>query len=167
MTHRQMNEIAALMTQIGWTATVQKVDGKERLEATRNGAAVMISTRQRKSGRTDLQYYIIPSSASAWSRVRIDGLMEFLQHGRIAPTTKAMTFNHSGCTCRNSQGAPKWHAPTEARALRALGHAQENRRAEGSKKTERRAYRCPQDARRWHLTTRESWVGDAAWAPIA
>ncbi|MFF9204421.1 hypothetical protein ACF1AE_21880 [Streptomyces sp. NPDC014986] len=161
MTERAaFDQVAAQMTAHGWSISRQREGDEVRIEGTHaDGAAVMATARLKAKG-WEMRYYVIGNGSSHWVRVRRDGLVNFLESGELAPTAQTWPVMHSKCSCR------KQYAPTQARALRALEEARRRHLRKGSEKVEERVYRCPADARRWHMTAKTAWNGRETWAEV-
>ncbi|MFI8932412.1 hypothetical protein ACIG3E_32710 [Streptomyces sp. NPDC053474] len=158
-TPSSIRTLADLMTANGWSASVQDAGAEARVEGTHeDGAAAMATARLTDKGWR-LRLYAIGSGQRAWARVQRDAFTRFLETGELEGTHRPVPTK---CTCRKSVSAP-----TKARALRQLKDAQDRHRRAGAKKVEARVYRCPHDARRWHLTSMAKWAGRDAWRPLA
>ncbi|MFF2571095.1 hypothetical protein [Streptomyces sp. NPDC058084] len=153
-----IDAIANQMAGLGWTVARKTEGNEDRVEATReNGAGAMVTGELSEHG-WKLRYYLIgpiENGWTSWTRVRRGPMEQLLETGRTDVRQRMMP---SKCNCG------KQHDATEQRALKRLDRIQAEAQAAGTKRGERRVYRCPSDARRWHLTsgmkrtTREDWI---------
>ncbi|MEU2453918.1 hypothetical protein ABZ605_28045 [Streptomyces sp. NPDC012765] len=153
-----LQNLAALMAAHGWSSQTHTDGDRIRAEGVHKSGAVAMCTARLKAGRWELSYYAIEANSAQWLRIRRAGLNHFLEHGVLDPSAPAGAVSDSKCTCR------KVHAPTEAQALRFLDRARRKHLFRGAGKVEERVYRCPADARRWHMTSQTERSADSAWA---
>jgi hypothetical protein len=148
-----------LLRDHGWTVHVTHTDQRARLEATHPSGAVLMVTSG-MAGRTmkgTTKLYVLQSDdrPAIWFGVRKAGLEEFIKT-RILKGYKARV--HSKCRCRTGSGRAKVRYLTEDRARKAIAEARQQRAREGQEATaECRAYRCPDDDRVWHASSRPVW----------
>lgn len=145
--------IAALMDQHGWSVSRQmKGDGVRIEGARRGGSAVMVTGKPRSEGPWDLSFYVIGTPEdgwTGWAKVRRAGLIAFIETGELPQDARRWPVRSSKCRCR------KVHEGTQWRALRLLVGVQLARLSSEGVESEKRVYRCPADARRWHMTSQD------------
>ncbi|MFF9310111.1 hypothetical protein ACF1BS_04285 [Streptomyces sp. NPDC014748] len=135
----------------GWRTYVTHDDERARLEGFHtSGAAVMVTAARGRPVRA----YVLPATQKntpRWRAIHRADLAAFLFHRRVVDPH----FLGSRCKCE------KRRYPTEAWAKAALVTITIRRvvRDHGVQ-SERRAYRCPDDDRAWHLTHIPKWYGD-------
>ena len=144
---------AELMNRHGWEITQHTAPGEIRLEgARRGGAAVMVTARHSAEKGWKIRHYVIGSVSDGWiewARVRREALESFIATERLNGGPVHWLGTETKCRCR------KVAEPTEWRALQRLAGVQLQRLATRGVEAERRVYRCPDDARRWHMTSQD------------
>ena len=144
---------AELMARHGWEISCHTSAGEIRLEgARRGGAAVMVTGRHSDTKGWKVRHYVIGSVSDGWiewARVRRDTMESFIATERLDGSPVRWLGTDTNCRCR------KVSEPTEWRALQRLATVQLRRLATRGVESERRVYRCPEDARRWHMTSQE------------
>lgn len=158
------------LTQHGWIVTVTHTDERARLEATHpSGAAVMVTSgragRQGANGTTKL--YVLPGhhNVPAWIGVRRPGLEEFIRSRIVTGYRKRV---QSKCQCLTRAGRRKVRYVTDARATHAMAEARRQRLEEGqpADTVECRTYRCPDDDRVWHVSSKRTWRDEPGDSPL-
>lgn len=160
-----MATTADLMRQHGWEISQQEGAGELRLEgARRGGAAVMVTAKHSDTKGWRVRYYVIGAQSDGWTQwARVHGraLEPFIATETLdSADVRRWLGTSSNCRCR------KVHEATQWRASRRLVGTQLNRLATRGAEEEKRVYRCPNDARRWHMTSRTDarpaeWTGSS------
>ncbi|WP_329020355.1 hypothetical protein [Streptomyces sp. NBC_01601] len=153
---------ADLMNRNGWAITRHAGRGEARLEGVRRGgAAVMVTARYSETKGWRIRHYVIGSVSDGWiewARVRRSAQESFIATDRLDGTPVRWLGNDSKCRCRKTVSEP-----TEWRALQRLAEVKLARLATRGVEAEKRVYRCPDDARRWHMTSQER-RGPETWS---
>lgn len=158
-----------LLAAHGWAVQITHTDERARLEAEHpSGSTLMITSgragREGANGTTKL--YVLPNThaRSGWLGVRRAGMEEFIRTQTVAGSRKRVP---SKCQCRTGAGRPKVRYATLPRATRALEEARAQRAREGqADKAECRIYRCPDDDRVWHTSSRPVWRPAVGESPL-
>jgi hypothetical protein len=149
-----------LLTEHGWTVHITATEQRARLEATHpSGAAVMVTSGQagRASGSGNSRFYVLrpTDGPGVWLGVRLGGFEEFV---RTLAVTKYKRRLDTKCQCRSGFGKSKTRYTTQMRAQKAMEEARRHRAREGETDgVECRTYRCPDDDRVWHTSSRPVW----------
>ncbi|MFM9373213.1 hypothetical protein [Streptomyces sp. Da 82-17] len=159
-----------LLDQHGWASTLTHTATRARLEAVHaDGAAVMVTAgsagRTRSGTRPHLYVLRAPDrrGLQQWRGVTEHAFTVFVETRRPVPSSRI----HSKCRCRTHDGRPKLRYATEQRARAVLVEAQIQRVLRSqARRAERRAYRCPDDDRVWHLSSRPQWTPRAGESPL-
>lgn len=141
-------EIRELLVAEGWTvSSVWEARGRLLFEAHHPVGGAVMATRSAK--RSHL--YALSAKGRNWFSVSRSGLDTFIGTHSLAKGTYG-PVRESACNCN------KKIYPTRARAQTALLDLKIQRIViRGGLEGERRAYRCPDDDRQWHLTSRSHW----------
>ncbi|MFF7966729.1 hypothetical protein ACFZC3_15355 [Streptomyces sp. NPDC007903] len=95
----------------------------------------------------------------SWLGIRVRTVEHFAEHRALQPEARRWVVT-SKCRC-----GKRGRFPTEAWAKKVLTDIKINKELNRmSRATERRVYRCPDDDRRWHITSSEKWYGNPAKA---
>jgi hypothetical protein len=151
----------------GWKVQTSHTDQRARLEASHlSGAAVMVTAGlagRAVKGRVNL--YVLPANSRHWLCVKAGGAQSFATTQTVSGYRR---WVETKCSCRTGAGRRKVRYATERRANDALLNTRIERELNDGRRAECRAYRCPDDDRVWHLSSRPSWrdaPGDSAlWA---
>ncbi|MFJ2719397.1 hypothetical protein [Streptomyces sp. NPDC087437] len=140
-----------LMDRTGWKARLTWSADQARLEAFQpDGAAVMVTAVR----DADINTYVLPATQKAvprWRLIHPSDLTAFLTRRQVIDPR----IPTSPCACG------KRRYPTESRAKAAIVDVTIHRVVKRhGLQYERRAYRCPDDDRVWHLTSLPTWYGD-------
>ncbi|MFJ3182591.1 hypothetical protein ACIPJN_29950 [Streptomyces sp. NPDC086796] len=146
--------LAALMTDHGWSVSRQLDGNVLRIEGSRRGGAAVMVTGKRdlEGGPWNLSFYVIGTVEdgwTGWARVRRVGLTAFIETGELPQDARRWPVHGSKCRCAKVNEATQW------RARRLLAGVQLKRISNHGAASEKRVYRCPNDARRWHMTSQE------------
>jgi len=143
-----------------WTVHVSHTEQRARLEATHpSGATVMVTAglAGRTTGSGRVQMYVLKPLGQlpqAWLAVKSGGFEEFARSRTVGWSRRVP----SKCRCRTGSGHRKVRHTTERRANNALLDTRIQSAVKGKdRRAECRAYRCPQDDRVWHLSSRPMW----------
>lgn len=137
----------------GWTLTQSQrgVTGVVIEGVDNDDTAIMITHRLFRSRH----FYVLhaPGTGPAgWVTVGFYAFNHFVQH-RALPAGAMFSRPYTGCRCGKVRFA------TQSRAARALLSMRiEESFHHGQHRAECRAYRCPDDMRAWHLTSRAVWL---------
>ena len=141
----------SLLDQAGWKTRSAADEQRARIDAFHpDGAAVMVTVvRGRKTNA-----YVLPAAQKKtprWRAINAGDLEVFLTRRQVI----APRIPTSQCDCG------KRRYPTEALASAAIVDVTIRRVLKQHRsQSERRAYRCPDDDRVWHLTHIAKWYGD-------
>ena len=144
----------------GWSLRIVHTDQRARLEAMhRSGAVVMVtsgSAGRTSSGHT--KFYVLKPGdgpVAIWLGVRRTGFEEFVRSRVVSGYWNRV---ESKCQCRTGAGRRKVRYATKSRAKMAMADARRQRERDDEEETaECRTYRCPDDDRVWHMSSRRSW----------
>ncbi|MFI0742839.1 hypothetical protein ACH4PU_32875 [Streptomyces sp. NPDC021100] len=160
----KLDDLAEMMTRHGWAVSRQYPGAAEaRVEGERRGGAAVMATARLTDKGWKIRYYVIGSEEDGWTRwaglKKRSTFLEFIRSSAVDADTRLQPL-HSHCRCAKKHQATRW------RALRRLAGIQLHRISADDLKMEKRVYRCPHDARRWHLTSkqehphrRDTWQG--------
>lgn len=151
--HDRLGPYQSLIARAGWKAHSHRAEDRARLEAFQpDGAAVMVTAvRGRKTNAYVLPVAPAQKKTPRWRAINPGDLEAFLVCRQVvAPRIP---------TCRCDCGKRRY--PTETSAKAAIVDVTIRRVVrEHHLQSERRAYRCPDDDRVWHLTHIAKWYGD-------
>lgn len=135
----------------GWRISYKGGDERARVEGFHpDGHAVMATAIRGRPVRT---YVLVAAGKRTprWAATSAAALEHFLVHRQL-PAGAVRRRPNSKCQCKKAG-----RYPTETLAKLALLNILINKEIrQGRQATERRAYRCPDDDRVWHLTSRAS-----------
>ncbi|MGP4085470.1 hypothetical protein [Streptomyces sp. KR55] len=144
-----------LLERAGWRIVVTATDERARLEAFHRDAVIMVTASL--GGASGARRYVLPAAGRGtphWRPVNLAGLEHFAATLQLPPKTKRVRLT-SKCTC------DKRRYPSEAIAKDAIVEVTIKRVVKmHTLQSERRAYRCPDDDRVWHLTAIAKWYDD-------
>ncbi|WP_143662379.1 hypothetical protein [Streptomyces sp. Amel2xC10] len=134
-----------------WKLAFMGGDERARIEGFHPDGHAVMATAVR--GRAVHAYVFADAGKKTrkWVATNPDALTYFLVHQQL-PAGAARRRPYRKCRCG------KRRYPTQALAKAALLDILTNKELrQGRRATETRAYRCPDDDRVWHLTSRKSW----------
>ncbi|MFE2469738.1 hypothetical protein [Streptomyces mirabilis] len=151
--HERLVRYQSIIDRSGWKVSFVRGDERARIEAFHpSGAAVMATA---KAGRDCVNLYVLaaaPTEGVRWLHVSAGSFTYFLEHVALPEGTAGMRVPFL-CRCAKSG-----RYPTEACARAVMVDVTIRRVLKRhSVQGERRAYRCPDDDRVWHLTRRAKW----------
>jgi hypothetical protein len=146
----RLSRYQSLIGRAGWTTRSTADADRARVEGFHpDGAAVMVTAVR---GRRVNAYVlpVAPKNTPRWRAIHAADLEAFLLRRQV----KAPHIPSSKCACG------KRPYPTEAYAKAAIVEVTIRRVVKlHGLQYERRAYRCPDDDRVWHLTSIPEWYG--------
>jgi len=147
-------EFGLLLSADGWQVSTDVDSAAARVEGIRDDAAVMVTHKVRRRPR---RFYVLRPAGwgmPGWHEVGRAVFEYFVGHLDLPPGIRGKRIR-SACHCG------KFRYPTEQRAARGLLNVKVQRALAGEGRAERRAecraYRCDDDQRVWHLTSRAHW----------
>lgn len=155
-----------MLRRTGWQVRFHATDDRARIEASHvDGSAVMVTV-----GRGRRKYFLLERAGTGtpyWLSVNLSVLEHFAEHRQLPPEGAAVRRPTPKCQCGKSG-----MYPTEQYAKDAIVEVTVRRVLhEKGRQSERRVYRCPDDDRVWHITSRARWypskpkaTKDASWA---
>jgi hypothetical protein len=146
--HSRLIRYQSEIDRAGWKVTFVRDTERARIEGFHpSGAAVMATA---KAGRDYANLYVLPAAPTArtrWLRVSNGCFAYFLEHLTLPAGVRGFRVPFI-CRCRKTG-----RYPTEAVAGAVMVDIRIKRVLKAhSAQVERRAYRCPDDDRVWHLT---------------
>ncbi|MFJ8153935.1 hypothetical protein [Streptomyces sp. NPDC094468] len=146
----QLAPFEALTVRAGWTASITDTDRRATLEGfSPKGAAVMVTAVR---GRGVNAYVLYPAKRPIWLVTTPRAIEHFLTHEAL-PAGVRRGVPTGKCQCGKTG-----RYPTETRAQEVLTEIKiREQLRERRTMAPRRAYRCPDDDRVWHLTRKKTW----------
>ncbi|MEU4168902.1 hypothetical protein AB0F46_18745 [Streptomyces sp. NPDC026665] len=146
--HTRLIRYQSEVDRAGWKGSFVKDTERSRIEGFHpTGAAVMATAR---AGRDYVNLYVLPANPTGrtrWVSVSNGSFAYFLEHLALPARVRGFRVPYL-CRCRKTG-----RYPTEAVAGAVMVDIKIKRVLKAhSTQVERRAYRCPDDDRVWHLT---------------
>ncbi|MFJ6841373.1 hypothetical protein ACIQRE_01740 [Streptomyces griseoluteus] len=143
-----------MLQRAGWRVRFTADADRARIEALYSDGAAVMLTAVRGRGINAYVLHAAVRRPPRWLGIALTHLDHFAEHRQLPHTARRWELT-SKCRC-----GKRGRFPTEAWAkkiltdikirkeLRLMQHA-----------SERRVYRCPDDDRRWHITSSKKWYG--------